>query len=74
MTKVIDWAMAVFLVGMVAFLGFIAYDVATYESKPVPVTVTCVGDYKVFTRGDQFDVLFSEECERRNVRPPLLRA
>lgn len=74
MSKFIDCVMVLFLVGFLAFLALLTYAGVTYEEKDVPVTVTCIGDYKVFERGDQFDVLFSEECERRNVRPPLLGA
>lgn len=61
---------AVFL----AFLAAVMYAGFTYDPKPPQVTVFCEGDYRIFIRGDQFDVLFSEECERENVRPPLLGA
>ncbi len=70
--RTVDWVAGIFLTIMLALFIGVAIAAFTYDPKPVPVTVHCEGDYKVFIRGDQFDVLFSEECERKNVRPPLL--
>jgi hypothetical protein len=68
----IDWVVGIFFTILLAFFVILTIEVFTYKPKPVPITHHCEGDYEVFIRGDQFDVLFSEECERRNVKPPVL--
>lgn len=51
------------LVGVViAFIWTVIYSGLTYEPKPPKVVVHCEGEYRVFMRGEQIEVLYDPDC------------
>lgn len=77
MTKrddVITAIVSTLLLGVLLLLALAAWTITQVEPRAPQVVVNCEGDYRVFIRGDQFDVVYDEDCERMNTQPPLLGA
>lgn len=62
MTDSWDWPLYLILFIVAGFLFFIGVKAEQASERQIPVTVYCEGEYRIFMRGEQIEVLYDPDC------------